>query len=57
MPRACAARNVLAATNRERPAAELRGRVNSVEAARIELKSVRKRVARFKAEFSAGKRY
>jgi hypothetical protein len=31
--------------------------VQAVEAARIELESVRKRVARFKAEFSAGKRY
>lgn len=31
--------------------------VLAVEAARIELESVRKRVARFKAEFSAGKRY
>jgi len=29
----------------------------AVEAARIELEAVRKRVARFKAEFSAGKRY
>jgi hypothetical protein len=29
----------------------------AVEAARVELESVRKRVARFKAEFSAGKRY
>lgn len=29
----------------------------AVEAARMELESVRKRVARFKAEFSAGKRY
>jgi len=28
-----------------------------IEAARVELESVRKRVARFKAEFSAGKRY
>jgi len=31
--------------------------VQAVEAARVELESVRKRVARFKAEFSAGKRY
>ena len=31
--------------------------VQAVEAARIELEAVRKRVARFKAEFSAGKRY
>ena len=31
--------------------------VRAVEAARIELEAVRKRVARFKAEFSAGKRY
>jgi hypothetical protein len=30
---------------------------HAVEAARVELESVRKRVARFKAEFSAGKRY
>ena len=29
----------------------------AVEAARVELEAVRKRVARFKAEFSAGKRY
>ena len=29
----------------------------AVEAARMELEAVRKRVARFKAEFSAGKRY
>ena len=29
----------------------------AVEAARAELEAVRKRVARFKAEFSAGKRY
>jgi len=32
-------------------------RMQAVEAARIELEAVRKRVARFKAEFSAGKRY
>lgn len=31
--------------------------VQAVEAARVELEAVRKRVARFKAEFSAGKRY
>ena len=31
--------------------------VQAVEAARMELEAVRKRVARFKAEFSAGKRY
>ena len=31
--------------------------MQAVEAARIELEAVRKRVARFKAEFSAGKRY
>jgi len=31
--------------------------IQAVEAARIELEAVRKRVARFKAEFSAGKRY
>ena len=31
--------------------------VQAVEAARAELEAVRKRVARFKAEFSAGKRY
>ena len=31
--------------------------MQAIEAARLELESVRKRVARFKAEFSAGKRY
>ena len=31
--------------------------MQAVEAARVELEAVRKRVARFKAEFSAGKRY
>jgi len=31
--------------------------MQAVEAARAELEAVRKRVARFKAEFSAGKRY
>ena len=31
--------------------------VQAVEAARVELEAVRKRVARFKAEYSTGKRY
>ncbi|OGA09058.1 MAG: hypothetical protein A3G26_09590 [Betaproteobacteria bacterium RIFCSPLOWO2_12_FULL_65_110] len=48
---------LLQAAPRDGDGAPAKDCVQAVEAARVELESVRKRVARFKAEFSAGKRY